>query len=59
MNSEKTNTTTAKEVQPHFVKTIGKTAYMVKVHFSKTSKETVTDKIMRLLVNEAQQSPKM
>jgi hypothetical protein len=55
MNSEKTKTATAKEQQPVFVKTIGKTAYMVKVHFSKTSKETMPDKIMRLLTNEASQ----
>ena len=30
--------------QPDFVKQIGKTTYKVKVHFSKTSKETMSDK---------------
>jgi hypothetical protein len=52
MNSDKTNTITPSTEQPDFVKTIGKTVYKVKVHFSKTSKETLTDKIFRLLRNE-------
>jgi hypothetical protein len=38
--------------QPDFVKQIGKTTYKVKVHFSKTSKETMSDKIKRMLQNE-------
>jgi hypothetical protein len=45
--------------QPHFVKRIGKTTYKVNVHFSTTSKETINDKIIRMLRNEVQQSPKM
>jgi len=52
MNTDKT--TTAKAEQPHFEKRIGKTTYRVKVHFNPNSKETITDKIMRLLRNEAQ-----
>jgi hypothetical protein len=31
----------------------------VKVHFSETSKETLTDKVLRLIRNEASQSGKM
>ena len=32
---------------------IGNTNYRVNVHFSKTSRETMNDKIMRLIKNEA------
>lgn len=39
-------------VQADFVKRIGKTTYMVNVHFSTTSKETMSDKIMRLVQND-------
>lgn len=31
---------------------IGKTTYLVKVHFNPDSKETLQDKIERMLVNE-------
>ncbi len=34
---------------PALVKQIGKTTYKVRVHFSKTSRETMSDKIKRLL----------
>jgi hypothetical protein len=44
----------AKETaQPDLVKRIGNTTYEVKIHFSETSKETLTDKVMRLIRNEA------
>ena len=59
MNTDKTTTTTAKAEQPDMVKRIGKTTYRVKVYFNPNSKETITDKIFRLLRNEVQQSPKM
>ncbi|MCL1981609.1 MAG: transposon-encoded TnpW family protein [Clostridiales bacterium] len=58
MNTDKTTTATARAEQPHFEKRIGKTTYRVKVHFNPNSKETITDKIFRLLRNEAQ-NPKM
>ena len=32
---------------------IGQTNYRVNVHFSRTSRETMNDKIMRLIKNEA------
>jgi len=35
-------------------KRIGNTTYKVNVHFSGTSKETVGDKIMRLIANEVE-----
>jgi len=34
------------------VKRIGSTTYQVAIHFSKTSKETISDKISRLIRNE-------
>ena len=34
------------------LKRIGSTYYEVSVHFSKTSKETINDKILRLIRNE-------
>jgi hypothetical protein len=46
-----------KKEPPHesgvFQKRIGSTNYCVSVHFSKTSKETMDDKILRLIKNEA------
>ena len=43
------------EDAPALVKKIGKTTYKVRVHFSKTSTETMSDKIKRMLKNEIQQ----
>lgn len=52
-------TTTVKKEQPRescvFTKRIGSTTYRVSVHFSKTSRVTVKDKILRLIKNEAKQ----
>jgi len=45
-------TTTAETKQPAFIKRTGKTTYEVHIHFSKTSKETINDKIMRLIRND-------
>ena len=36
-----------------FTKRIGSTTYRVRVHFSNTSRETMDEKIIRLLRNEA------
>ena len=55
MNTEKTTTATEKVEQPDLVKRIGKTTYHVKVHFNPNSKETMQDKIMRMLRNEVRQ----
>ena len=44
-----------KGVSPALVKKIGRTTYIVRVHFSKTSKETMSDKIKRMLKNEIRQ----
>lgn len=40
---------------PALVKKIGKTTYVVRVHFSETSRETMSDKIKRMLKNEVEQ----
>jgi len=57
MNNEKptTTTTTPKVEQPDLVKRIGKTTYRVKVHFNPNSRETMSDKIIRMLQNEVNQ----
>ena len=38
------------------VKKVGKTTYKVRVHFSNTSTETMSDKIKRMLKNEVRES---
>jgi hypothetical protein len=40
--------------RPTLVKKIGKTTYKVTIHFSATSRETMSDKIKRMLRNEIQ-----
>ena len=51
-------TATDKKEQPQnesglFTKRIGSTNYRVSVHFSKTSRETMNDKILRIIKNDA------
>ena len=50
-----TTSARAPEDAPVLVKKIGRTAYKVRVHFSQTSTETMSDKIKRMLKNEIQQ----
>ena len=49
-------TITIKTEQPRetrtFIRRIGTTNYRVNVHFSKTSSETMNDKVIRLIRNE-------
>ena len=45
----------AQKEPPTLVKKIGKMTYIVRVHFSTTSKETITDKVNRLLRQEVRQ----
>ena len=54
MNNEKMNVAAAaaKEDKPDLVKKIGKTTYRVKIHFNPNARETMSDKIMRMLRNE-------
>jgi phosphoribosylformylglycinamidine (FGAM) synthase-like enzyme len=39
---------------PALVKTIGKTTYIVNVHFSETARETVAEKLKRLIASDAE-----
>ncbi len=48
-------TGTKQKDAPALVKKIGKTTYVVWVHFSETSRETMSDKIKRMLRNEIAQ----
>ena len=50
--SENTETKQTEEHKPHLVKTIGKTTYLVTCHFSETSKETLQDKLKRIIIND-------
>lgn len=59
MSSEKniqnvadTTATAGAENPPALVKKIGRTTYIVRIHFSKTSTETMSDKIKRMLKND-------
>ena len=53
MNTELTNVTTTKtEQMPMITRTIDRTTYRVFVHFSETSKETINDKVLRLIKND-------
>ena len=47
--------TVAQENPPALIKKIGGMTYIVRVHFSTTSKETFSDKVKRLLRNEVRQ----
>ena len=54
-NFATTSPQNAKEMeQPAIVKKIGNTTYQVKIHFSTTSKETMSDKIKRLIINDCE-----
>ena len=49
MQTADTTPARAPEDAPALVKKIGKTTYKVRVHFSQTSTETMSDKIKRML----------
>ena len=54
-NLATTSPLNAKEMeQPAIVKKIGNTTYQVKIHFSTTSKETLSAKIKRLIINDCE-----
>ena len=52
MNNTATHITTNNTPYPTVRKQIGKTTYIVRLHFSETAKETMEDKIKRLLREE-------
>ena len=43
---------TVKETAPALVKTIGGTTFDIHIHFSETSRETFTDKVLRLIQSD-------
>ena len=58
MNNEtrKTSTTAAASpltAKPDLVKNIGGTTFDIHIHFSETSRETFTDKVVRLIQNDS------
>ena len=50
--TKNTATTATEQTAPVLVRKIGKTTYMVGIHFSQTSKETMDDKLLRLIKND-------
>ena len=44
--------TTTEQTAPVLIRKIGKTTYMVGIYFSQTSKETMDDKVLRLIKND-------
>lgn len=57
MRKQEASRTENYEQQPmRLTRRIGQTTYQVSVHFSETSKETMGDKIIRLIKNETQSS---
>jgi hypothetical protein len=55
MNNATTCTPAPRTAQPDLVKKIGKTTYTVIAHFNPNSRETMSDKIIRMLRNEVRQ----
>ena len=52
--SENNKSQQTQERRPHLVKTIGRTTYLVACHFSETSRETLQDKLKRMIVRDIQ-----
>ena len=50
--TKETQTEQKPQVAGTFMKRLGSTNYRVSVHFSQTSRETMSDKIMRLIRND-------
>jgi uncharacterized protein YajQ (UPF0234 family) len=52
--AQRTNITiTGKTITPQITRTIGGTTYRVSIYFSQTAKESMGDKIVRLIKSEA------
>jgi len=54
MNTKTNQAVKAPQEPCRFTKRLGSMLYVVNVHYSETSKETMNDKILRLVKNEAQ-----
>ena len=51
-DTNKTSRAAILPAKPDIVKRIGNTTFDIHIHFSKTSRETFTDKVVRLIENE-------
>ena len=51
--SKTTPTAAPLPAPPDLVKRIGNTTFDIHIHFSKTSRETFTDKVVRLIENDS------
>ena len=51
-DTSKTSRAATRPAKPDLVKRIGNTTFDIHIHFSKTSRETFTDKVVRLIENE-------
>ena len=51
-DTSKTSTAASLDVKPDLVKRIGNTTFDIHIHFSETSRETFTDKVVRLIEND-------
>ena len=54
-NASALENTAAQENPPALIKKIGGMTYIVRVHFSTTSKETFSDKVKRMLCNDVRE----
>ncbi len=52
MSENRNNIQPKQEKEPVIRKKIGKGTYEVTVHFSKTSNETINDKLLRIMKND-------
>ena len=50
--ASKTSAAASLDVKPDLVKRIGNTTFDIHIHFSETSRETFTDKVVRLIEND-------
>lgn len=51
--SKTSHTTAPLDAKPDLVKRIGNTTFDIHIHFSETSRETFTDKVVRLIKNDS------
>lgn len=51
--SKTSHTTAPLDAKPDLVKRIGNTTFDIHIHFSETSRETFTDKVVRLIQNDS------
>ncbi len=53
MNNDTSKTSPTAAPLPDLVKRIGNTTFDIHIHFSETSRETFTDKVVRLIENDS------